>query len=138
MRLLVIRLLTLLILLQSQIAAADVHQPHQDIDNYSSAISVLPINTDLKFLMPASDKTTAQHKHHADISSEKAELQTRFVNLESPTDCLHCCHCHNSSHQWLGGHSISLLNSSLPEALSKYRLQFVTRILSPELRPPIS
>jgi len=104
----------LLIVLQSTMAVADLHQSHQTGQEH---LSFNHLDTD--------------DIHQTDYTdNSQADTITSY-------DCHHCCHCHGVACHYLENN----VNNVVAYYHSRYLIEstnlFYTRIITPDLRPPI-
>lgn len=114
-----IKLLLLLLFVQSITAQADTHQFHQSG------------STHLEFNHHHAEDVDLAHPHLHDV-------QSAAFDSDNELDCHHCCHCHRVSSvallPLLDAIHIQKVNSSLPA----YRASCASVVVSFILRPPIS
>jgi len=108
--------LLFLIAMQSTIAVADAHQSHQ------TGVEHLEFDID---------------KDSASVKAEK-KFTNNFDNFPNiQFDCQHCCHCHGVTQLYISGTSEIFIFYKKTSKLSENFLKRKSRIISPDLRPPI-
>ena len=110
-------LLTVMIVLQSVSAVADVHQFHQ------------------------TDSQHHEFEHEHPVKPDTQELYVENSEVSSSTlehDCHHCCHCHSTSNIYLVFGKDALTLSAVSQQLPDYSSSPVFFSLKPSLRPPIA
>lgn len=110
-------MLVALIALQSVVAIADAHQPHQ------AGVEHLEFNHD-------DDKNTVDNSQHLKKVASSPSIDQY--------DCHHCCHCHGVVHFFLATPSLGFDASLLVQELTGYWAQYPSILISPDLRPPIA
>lgn len=120
LRKLMSHMLVALIVMQSVLAIADVHQEHQ---------------AGTEHLVFEADH---QHEHAVYLLMDETQLEDQTDSLGSDDpDCHHCCHCHGMSCPFLGANKSELELPRSPQQLSKNNLPYLSNLLLPALRPPI-
>jgi hypothetical protein len=103
----------MMLVLQSVIAVADVHQFHQQKRLHESL--TIDESTDTK----AANSDVSQNDRSASVDQ-----------------CTHCCHCHGSMSA-LSGHAPYLPDFDRVASFSDHSLFNKSWLTSPDLRPPI-
>lgn len=114
-----IRLLLIVLLVQSVSAQADTHQFHQSGCNLFK---------------------TSSHQHEASPNLNEDwqhAIQSEASNSDSDLDCHHCCHCHRLSNMALLPTVEALQVQRPPSLLPAYQNLVSSQVISSILRPPI-
>jgi hypothetical protein len=111
-------LLIVMIAMQSLLAvAADPHQSHQNGIQH------------LEF----------EHQHDTEVLNRTPEMdKERYAFAGEDYDCHHCCHCHHMSHLGLLSGNDRLTVALPNEKAMVFQFDYLSKQLSPELRPPIA
>ncbi len=82
------------------------------------------------------------HQIHQDSSSHTGQLanepDSQGDNLDSPSSCAHCCHCHGGAYTFIAGASLLAFDSRWPLPIPTTTIALAQRSIAPDLRPPIS
>ena len=113
-----LHMLIALIALQSTIAVADLHKPHQSGTNH------------IEF--------DESHDHDSRKLEVKKE-SNKDSNLSSDIqyDCHHCCHCHGVTQLFMATNSSEFRNYDYDSQYSRVTSNYKSLLISPALRPPI-
>ncbi|MBR9911950.1 MAG: hypothetical protein GYB33_16540 [Gammaproteobacteria bacterium] len=116
-------ILVALIALQSALASADIHEPHQ---------------TGTEHQVFTHDHAAQAESNNSNNSNNSATIDPHSTAAGSAFDCHHCCHCHgvaqlylNPKHHWL---DLATTFSKVQER----RLSFISYQFPPDIRPPIA
>lgn len=114
-----LRLLMVLIAMQSTIAVADLHQFHQ--------------------INPEETQYNSQQVGDVsnDVSNNDQVISNSKIQSNTSYDCQHCCHCHGFVQFYLDNFDDTVLRVIEPKIINQNPSRFSSHVISPDLRPPI-
>ena len=115
MKINLLRLLMVLIAMQSTIAVADLHQFHQ-------------LNT---------EDAELSYQQASDVSNSEQGNDNTKIKSNTSYDCQHCCHCHGFVQFYIDNFENTVLRVIEPKIINQNPSRFYSHVISPDLRPPI-